>query len=662
MAIRSFRVAGIRGLRLAEGHDLPNLVGIAGPNGAGKSTLLDELRINRSGIDALPTQVMYSGPHRGWRDSTISEVNVLGLPFWYGDVLRGDSMPGVNYPAQGLQSVSGQARKASTLDEAQSLVKTSIVRLRNRHQDLLEHAFQLQKGQVLKDSIPDVFSPLARLVTTLLPHLHWEGIDTSDKNNIRCLFCLTDRQDTGAFDIDMLSSGEKAAIALFLPFIEQEVKLLTGEASTETPGIVPHTLLIDEPEIHLHPLLQLNVLEYMRDLAREDRCQFIVTTQSPAILDALYDEELYLLTPAEIAPDNQFSRLTDSAERLELARTLTGATHLMTRAKPIVFIEGEPDLGTTVSDERLLRLLLPDVRHWALIPSKGKSETVSAAKNMRTASLHLPGLPVFALVDSDTGETDFPDYVVCWPVAMLENLLLDSEVLWETVQPYRNIVGLESFEDVRRSLIDAAKLMRDDEIAIRLRRRLPRLHISLDKQTRGEIETQIGDQVDKLRREVDLADVDTVLRQTIEEVESIVSSGQELERFHGKRLLDKWYLTHDLNRAGFGKNAFKTEIARRAAGTDRLKQLAGSSIQKIRLYFPPGLVELIREAPAIDDQAELLRLSALARDKWESGIPEGTGRGALRERLVQLGRTLQGHGDGELGRSIIRLAVSIGTE
>ena len=53
---------------------------------------------------------------------------------------------------------------------------------------------------------------------------------------------------------------------------------------------------------------------------------------------ALTDDELYLVSPASISPDNQLSRLTTSQERLEIARGITGSTHLLTRAKPIVFL------------------------------------------------------------------------------------------------------------------------------------------------------------------------------------------------------------------------------------------------------------------------------------------------------------------------------------
>jgi ABC-type cobalamin/Fe3+-siderophores transport system ATPase subunit len=341
MAIRSFNVGGQRGLRQAAAENLLNLMGIAGPNGSGKSTLLEQLRAQRGSLLEPGSELLYVGPHRTWRSSAVSEVSVLGFDYGFGDVLKQDSIPSFSYiPPGGLQWLAGLARQSASADDAQALVKTAIIRIRNKQQKMLAREFTRQGGEVRPGTVPDFFAPFAELVTTLLPHLEWIGVDDASSQNIRCIFRNSAREDAPHFDIDDLSSGEKAAIGLFLPFIEQRVAGLEGHQQPTPPGIVPVTVLLDEPELHLHPLLQLNALEYMRALAREGQAQFIFATQSPTLLDALDDHELFLLTPAELAADNQLSRLTDSRERLELARSITGSTHLLTRCKPIVFLEG----------------------------------------------------------------------------------------------------------------------------------------------------------------------------------------------------------------------------------------------------------------------------------------------------------------------------------
>lgn len=343
---------------------------------------------------------------------------------------------------------------------------------------MLAREFTRQGNEVRPGTVPDFFAPFAELVATLLPHLEWIGVDDTVSQNIRCLFRNSAREDGPTFDIDELSSGEKAAIGLFLPFIEQRVVRLEGSQQATPPGVVPVTVLFDEPELHLHPLLQLNALEYMRALARQDQAQFIFATQSPTLLDALDDDELFLLTPAELATDNQLSRLTDSRERLELARSITGSTHLLTRCKPIVFLEGEPDQGATASDQRLVKLLLPEVAHWAFVSARGKAQVVRAATDMRAASLHLPGMPIFGLVDADQGSQALPDFVVPWPVAMVENLLLDIDAMVAVNEPYQAATGPTSAEQIRRELLALADGRRDDEERLRFKGLLPRAPLS----------------------------------------------------------------------------------------------------------------------------------------------------------------------------------------
>ena len=488
MAIRQFDLGPFQALRRAAADNIPNLIAVAGPNGSGKSTLLDRIRAQRSALLEPGSELMFVGAHRTWRSSSVSEVAVLGFSFGYEEVLKQDSIPSFSYQVPGnLNWLPGLARLFSSADDAQALVKSSVIKIRNKQRELLMRAYEVQGRQIALDSIPDLFAPFSELVSTLLPHLAWEGVDGTNVNDVRCQFSSRATPSI-SFDIDDLSSGEKAAVALFLPFIERQVKALTDEVQPTEEGLVPVTVVIDEPELHMHPLLQLNVLDYMRRLASEGRAQFIFATHSPTLLDALDNTELLLLSPSDIAPDNQLSRVTDSAERLELARSITGSTHLLTRAKPVVFVEGEPDSGSVASDERLLRLLVPDVAHWALIAMSGKSQVIKAVAAMRGAELELPGTPVFGLVDADTAthaET-LPDFIVTWPVAMVENLLLDPTALRTLLGPYAAVTGLDSESAISASLEDLAALRRDEEIDLRVRSSLPRMMLDVSARDLGD--------------------------------------------------------------------------------------------------------------------------------------------------------------------------------
>jgi hypothetical protein len=157
LAIRSFDVGGLRGLRRAEAQELPNLCAISGPNGAGKSSLLELLKQRKNQIFEPGTELMYVGPHRTWRSGQVNEVAVFGMPMEFGAILMQDNMPGLPYPIANFQNFAGLMRHGSGGDDAQAYVKASIIRIRNKQQQILRREWQAQGGKVTEGSVPDLF-------------------------------------------------------------------------------------------------------------------------------------------------------------------------------------------------------------------------------------------------------------------------------------------------------------------------------------------------------------------------------------------------------------------------------------------------------------------------------------------------------------------------
>jgi hypothetical protein len=89
------------------------------------------------------------------------------------------------------------------------------------------------------------------------------------------------KNDEGWLRLNQLPSGEQQALLLF------------GElARRRRKGAV---LMIDEPEISLHPTLQRQVVHQLRQFAREWDMQVILATHSLEILRAVHESERILL-------------------------------------------------------------------------------------------------------------------------------------------------------------------------------------------------------------------------------------------------------------------------------------------------------------------------------------------------------------------------------
>ncbi len=91
--------------------------------------------------------------------------------------------------------------------------------------------------------------------------------------------------------------------------------LLLQPPPDEAPGLVPHTVILDEPELGLHPLA-ITVLAEMLQKAALDR-QLVVATQSATLLDHFGPEEV-LVTERRFVPEVElaetvFRRLDEQA-------------------------------------------------------------------------------------------------------------------------------------------------------------------------------------------------------------------------------------------------------------------------------------------------------------------------------------------------------------
>ena len=122
-------------------------------------------------------------------------------------------------------------------------------------------------------------------------------------------------------------------------------------ASVLAPGA--RTLLLDEPDAHLHARLQTQLMIVLERLSREEQAQFILATHSPQLLAAAPAGAVKVCMDGAVVPFNveptQFRLLEDlgAMDRMEIVPLLTN--------RAIVFVENR-------SDQKLLERFAR--RHW----------------------------------------------------------------------------------------------------------------------------------------------------------------------------------------------------------------------------------------------------------------------------------------------------------
>lgn len=554
MRIPSFEVRNQRSIGFVRCETANRLMIIAGPNGAGKSTLLNAIRAH-----AGYNNVIYVGPHRAMRKQTVQQRYLFQQSLSLETILAGSNVPGM----EGIRIFDG-SRDPWGYDETSNYLKYALCQIEVDRSRAITARVD-RDGGIERGAVVDAWKPFKELASNLLPHLAFEKIDASNRDQVKVLFRVH-RLDT-LVDLDDLSSGEKSIIQMFYPVVERNVKALvaeieTGQRATERPEVC---ILIDEPELHLHPNLQVKVLDYMRVLTSGQNVQVIVATHSPTIVENATFDELFLIRPIELvnAGDNQLVRVADDEDKLAALRSLFGSTNNLTAMLPVIVVEGaSAEGGRAVPDRSIYRALHPGFDRATLISGGGKNECVALARTLAEALTEFStALRVVALLDRDT-QVGEHDSVSLLPVSMIENFLVDPDVIFEAIESVRERSGLRTIEDVSAALDDVVNAQEPAEIGRRVGALLPAMHFhpGSDVATVGVRAIAFSDSV---REKYSDERIQEAHRSAQAKIGELRDRHRRREEFDGKRLLKAFFRQH-LTTSTLSAQVFAFYAARRA--------------------------------------------------------------------------------------------------
>lgn len=578
MRIQSFEVKKKRSIGLAKCDAAPRLMIVAGPNGSGKSTLLNELR-NINGYK----NILYVGPHRSIRRQLVQQRHLISTSFSIEELLARSDAPGF----EGIRLIEG-TRDPWGADDSANYLKHALCQIEVERQQAIAARMD-RDGEIKRGTLPDTWKPLRELTHSLLPHLTFDKIDNSDRDQIRCLWKVHSKEFI--VDLDDLSSGEKSIIQMFYPLVENQIKSLLREIQTGAkPQVRPDIcVLIDEPELHLHPNLQVKVLDYLRVLI-SDHIQVILATHSPTIVENAGFDELFLLRPIELisSGENQLVQIATDEDRLKLLRSVFGTTSNLTAMQPLVIVEGvaESRSGHTLVDRKLFRALHKGFDSVTLLPGGGKAECL---KLLTTLNEILPifakNLLAFALLDRDLSNSISVSNVHLLPVSMIENFLLDPLVIWETIQSVIEKTDFKTMDDLESALNQLLDEMENAEIERLTKSSLGYANFRPDSPVK-EAPAQAARFSREILEKFSTLNVDTLETEARKQIAQRREGKQRREYFHGKDAVDLFYKKH-LHNTGLAKGIFKFEAARHALERKSVKQFFDEFFEVLK---KPGVV------------------------------------------------------------------------
>jgi predicted ATPase len=571
--LKSFNITNVKIINKAFCENVPKLMIIAGPNGVGKSTLLYELR-RLSGDNVKGSgKILYVGPHRTWRRRSIRTGWLWGAEKDYSSILTADEIP--SFEGIGVQD---HHRRPDSTDEAPGFIKYILAQLETRRQNAIVSEIDRNDLKYPEGCAPDVYKPLKDMITTLLPHLDFVGVDLKNRENVTCLLKVEGVLDP--IDVDDLSSGEKEIIALFMPLLERQISyVLRRIEKGKEPDldITPDTvIIIDEPDLHIHPELQKRMIKYMREKAYSDNIQFIIATHSPIIMNEATSDELFaLVTRDKAGSENQLRRIISNQEKFDLFKYVCGDVAILTLGNPVVFIEGKDpgEARTAPSDQRILELLFDEARDFNFVSLGGKTEVEKATLLLnQILTEKLVGFPVYAIIDADLDvKIDNSSLIFRWKFCTIENALLDPLSIFEVLEPYKEKTGILTKEQVEVELLEICKEITPDEKERRLRKMFPSFHFNFRGKNIEELVKEREGGIEELKKYfTNQEEIDKQIQNINEEVEKMFSDKSVFLKFNGKEVLRKFYQKNVSEKdIGMSFEVFCYSVAKRIGETDR---------------------------------------------------------------------------------------------
>lgn len=298
----------------------------------------------------------------------------------------------------------------------------------------------------------DPLAPYNDLLARLFPGYSFVDVTNSD-------LALRIQLPSGvAIPFQDMSSGEKEVFFILAFFLRHNIN--------------SSVIVVDEPELHLHPELARKFVRLMRNV--RDTNQIWLATHSADLIDEAGRERTYYVRRALENPSvGETVRATSDGAELQLLRDLFGFSGYVGISKRIVFTEGQ----NAGADRKTFANIFPELSDEIRIIPAG-------------SSANLPGInrAILSLLESDFARCEFflirdRDYLSSAAVSKfqaqsprlfilerheIENYLLDEEVI---AQVLKAILGRdESPLRVREQLLalartHSAEVLRDMVVA-----------------------------------------------------------------------------------------------------------------------------------------------------------------------------------------------------
>ncbi|MES2677207.1 MAG: AAA family ATPase [Pseudomonadota bacterium] len=278
---------------------------------------------------------------------------------------------------------------------------------------------ELHSKEIIKKH-PHPLTKYKEIFSQLLPGKELQDINPTQPKSFQYK-----NSDDQVLDFERLSSGEQEVVKIIFDIVRKDIK--------------HSVVIVDEPELHLHPTLAFRLVETLKSIGGHTN-QFILLTHSADLISTYYSTgDVYFIDSIQTG-SNQAHKLSDlNHSHKDLVQAIGDNVGLISVGKKIIFAEGENSSIDRLTYHSISQKILPEAK---ITPIGSVQNIVLLGSIEEQIRNSIFGVNFYMIRDRDgLSEEQIKDIeksgrVKCLKRRHLENYFLEPDILFEVAQKF----------------------------------------------------------------------------------------------------------------------------------------------------------------------------------------------------------------------------------
>ncbi|MDD2392362.1 MAG: AAA family ATPase [Bacilli bacterium] len=297
-------------------------------------------------------------------------------------------------------------------------IHKKLAAYQNKLAEEVRHGSNSDTIEKIKEKFPDPFKKYKDIFQIIFPEKELLDINPASPSEFKY------KDNLGVtLPFSSLSSGEQEVIKVLFDVARKEIR--------------DSVIIVDEPELHLHPTLTFKLVEALKFVGGHSN-QFIFLTHSADLISTYYSTGNVYFIDSEQSGSNQAHRLSDlNHSHKELVDLIGENLGLFAVGKKLVFVEGEDSSIDRLVYHALAQKYLPEAK---IIPVGSVENIIALNAFEKQIRKSIFGINLYMIRDRDGLSTnqittlENAGKIKCLKKRHIENYFLDAEILFKVAQ------------------------------------------------------------------------------------------------------------------------------------------------------------------------------------------------------------------------------------